>query len=101
MKPFLLFCIAAVSACTALDLGNNSNFKMTTPNTFQFDDVANPLEPAGSSIAEQKRIARLEAYLRLNKACLGGYEVTNRSQTTIGQFGAATAVRVFYEGRCK
>ena len=101
LKRFFLFVLGALSACTTLELGNNTNFKMVTPTSFQFDDVANRLEPADSIAAEQKRISRVEAFLRVNDACPSGYEVTNRTKTVIGQFGSSSAMRIYYEGRCK
>ena len=90
-----------LSACTTLELGNNTNFQMVTPATFKFDDIANPLEPLDSPRAEERRLSRLATYIQINNACQGGYEVTGRSVTVIGRAGPSSAYKVFYEGRCK
>lgn len=89
-----------LSACTTLELGNNTNFQMVNPATFKFDDIANPVEPLDSVAAEERRLSRLETYLKINNACRSGHRVTNRSVTVIGRAASASAYRVYYEGRC-
>ena len=101
MKFHVAALTVLLSACTTLELGNNTNFQMVTPTTFKFDDIANPVEPLDSATAEERRLSRLATYLQINDACHDGYELTGRSVTVIGRAGPSSAYRVFYEGRCE
>lgn len=96
--------VAGLAGCEEYDLrATNASYlePLEQQGMFRWKTIGDPVYPVDSEVAEQARMRQLGEVLRLNAACVDGYDVISRHATIKRESPWGGIYDVFYTVRCR